>query len=155
MEQGDYVWYNDFVYTVQNVSGDRALIREVNYTVTLRDLDTWVPNQVSNWTPSNAIITLQTNGVNNGSQTKLNLAAGSNITITDNGSGTDTIAATVPTVPKSFSPLKRWGLIVYNETSTTAQLEGIGSITTPNFGTVTDTAVNGVVILPIPSNYLS
>jgi len=37
---------------------------------------------------------LQTNGTNNGSQTKLNLAAGSNITITDNGTGTDTIAST-------------------------------------------------------------
>lgn len=38
-------------------------------------------------------ITLQTNSTNNGSQTLLNLVAGSNITLTDNGSGNVTIAA--------------------------------------------------------------
>jgi len=38
-------------------------------------------------------ITLQTNGTNNGSQVKLNLTAGSNISIVDNGTGTDTITA--------------------------------------------------------------
>jgi hypothetical protein len=39
-------------------------------------------------------ITLQTNGTNNGSQSLLNLAAGTNMTITDNGSGTITFAST-------------------------------------------------------------
>ena len=39
-------------------------------------------------------ITLQTNGTNNGSQSILNLAAGSNMTLTDNGSGTVTFAST-------------------------------------------------------------
>lgn len=38
-------------------------------------------------------LTLQTNGTNNGSQTLLNLANGSGITITDGGSGTVTIAS--------------------------------------------------------------
>jgi hypothetical protein len=37
--------------------------------------------------------TLQTNGTPNGSQTLLNLAQGSNVTLTDNGTGTVTIAA--------------------------------------------------------------
>jgi hypothetical protein len=39
-------------------------------------------------------ITLQTNGTNNGSQSLLNLAAGANITLVDNGTGTVTIAST-------------------------------------------------------------
>lgn len=39
-------------------------------------------------------ITLKTNGTNNGSQTTLNLQQGSNVTLTDNGSGQVTIAAT-------------------------------------------------------------
>lgn len=39
-------------------------------------------------------ITLQTNGVNNGVQSLLNLVAGSNITITDNGDGSVTFDAT-------------------------------------------------------------
>ena len=43
--------------------------------------------------PIGSGILLQTNGTNNGSQVKLNLAAGSNVTITDNGTGTDTISA--------------------------------------------------------------
>lgn len=38
-------------------------------------------------------IDLQTNGADNGSQSKLNLAAGTNVTITDGGTGTVTIAA--------------------------------------------------------------
>lgn len=38
-------------------------------------------------------ITLKTNGVNNGSQTILNLKAGTNMTITDNGSGQVTFDA--------------------------------------------------------------
>jgi len=38
-------------------------------------------------------ITLKTNGTNNGSQSILNLAAGTNMTLTDNGSGTVTFAS--------------------------------------------------------------
>lgn len=40
-----------------------------------------------------ASLALQTNGVANGSQTTLNLANGGGVTVTDNGTGTDTIAA--------------------------------------------------------------
>ena len=39
-------------------------------------------------------LTLQTNGTNNGSQSLLNLVAGTNMTITDNGSGSITFAST-------------------------------------------------------------
>lgn len=47
-----------------------------------------------NATGSGSSITLKTNGTNNGSQTVLNLAAGSGISVTDNGTGTVTIANT-------------------------------------------------------------
>jgi hypothetical protein len=43
-------------------------------------------------TTSSGVITLQTDGVNNGSQSLLNLAAGSGITLTDDGFGQITIA---------------------------------------------------------------
>lgn len=52
----------------------------------------WVPGIV-NILPSVGILVLQTNGVNNGSQAKLNLVAGSNIILTDDGSGDVTISA--------------------------------------------------------------
>lgn len=42
---------------------------------------------------SGNVITLQTDGVDNGSQTLLNLAAGNNITLVDDGTGTITITA--------------------------------------------------------------
>lgn len=55
-------------------------------------------NSTKKWIPGTATgggsTTLQTNGVNNGSQTLLNLKNGSNVTITDDGSGGVTIAST-------------------------------------------------------------
>ncbi len=45
------------------------------------------------WHGGGKSIELQTNGVDNGSQTLLNLTAGSNITLTDNGAGRVTIAS--------------------------------------------------------------
>ena len=50
---------------------------------------TWVAVPVGN-----SSILLQVNGTNNGNQVKLNLAAGSNTTVTDGGTGTVTVAAT-------------------------------------------------------------
>jgi hypothetical protein len=57
------------------------------------NVGTWVPNQVISWSPSVQSTLLETNGTKNGSQATLNLAAGANITLADNGSGTITIAA--------------------------------------------------------------
>jgi hypothetical protein len=54
--------------------------------------------------PSGGGLLLQTNGTNNGSQSKLNLTGGTNVTITDNGSGTDTITAS-STAATAFSAL--------------------------------------------------
>lgn len=56
------------------------------------DVGTWTPNTVINWTPPIQPLTIKTNGTVNGSQILLNLAAGANTSITDNGSGTVTIA---------------------------------------------------------------
>lgn len=59
------------------------------------NVGTWVPNQVVSWNPPlNTSIALQHNGVNNGSQSKLNLVAGSGISVTDDGAGDVTLAAT-------------------------------------------------------------
>jgi hypothetical protein len=58
------------------------------------NLTTWVPNQIVSWNPSISSITLQTNEVKNGSQTLLDLHAGTNVTLTDNGAGQVTIAST-------------------------------------------------------------
>lgn len=46
-------------------------------------------------------LTLKTNGTTNGSQATLNLANGSNVAITDGGSGTVTIAATQGPLPST------------------------------------------------------
>jgi hypothetical protein len=48
-------------------------------------------------------ISLLTNGVANGSQTALNLANGSNISITDDGSGNVTISSSVPSVDTIYT----------------------------------------------------
>lgn len=57
------------------------------------DCGTWVPNAVFSWTPPVQPIVLQTNGTNNESQIKLNIAAGTGISISESG-GTVTIANT-------------------------------------------------------------
>ncbi len=49
---------------------------------------------ILSWTALPTALTLQTNGTPNGSQSLLNLVSGTNITLTDNGSGSVTIDAT-------------------------------------------------------------
>jgi hypothetical protein len=49
---------------------------------------------VISWSTAPTTLTLQTNGIANSSQTVLNLQAGSNVTLTDAGSGTIQIAST-------------------------------------------------------------
>lgn len=57
------------------------------------NLGTWTPNSVFSWTPPVQPIVLQTNEVNNGSQTLLDLHAGNSITLVDNGAGRVTISS--------------------------------------------------------------
>jgi hypothetical protein len=102
-DAGQYVWPNTALnpsttyYIVNVYSAAGQLVWGPNYmlvdTVPTFDLDTWVPNQIGGGgTPAGSIV-FQTNGVNNGSQQLLNLQQGTNVTLTDNGSGQITIAA--------------------------------------------------------------
>lgn len=61
------------------------------------DVGTWIPNQVLSWTPPVQATILEVNDVPNTVQTTLNLEAGTNITLTDEGDGGVTIDAAVST----------------------------------------------------------
>lgn len=63
--------------------------------------DTWIPNSVFSWTPPSQSLVLQTNEVDNGSQSLLDLHAGTGVTLTDNGSGRVTISSSGPAGPSS------------------------------------------------------
>ena len=97
------VWPTDVMipgeasYTVWGYSSSEQRVWGPNYNLlvpsgTTFDTGTWTPNSAGGGNGSEEI-TLQTNSVNNGSQSILNLHAGSNVTLTDNGSGQITIAA--------------------------------------------------------------
>jgi hypothetical protein len=58
------------------------------------DLGTWIPNSVISWQPPIQPLTVEVNGTIAGSQTLLNLNAGSGVTLVDNGSGQVTITST-------------------------------------------------------------
>lgn len=97
-----YVWPNDAItpvntfYSVSAYSEDGQLVWGPNSQQVLSspspfDIGAWIPGIVSTSTNS-ADLLLQTNGVDNGSQTKLNLVAGTNVTLTEDGTGDVTIA---------------------------------------------------------------
>jgi hypothetical protein len=63
-------------------------------------------------------IALSTGGVANGSQTALNLAGSTNVTITDNGSGTDTFALTgLVAAPNTIAAVSGKKLDSYNQST--------------------------------------
>jgi hypothetical protein len=99
------VWGNDQMLPVNsyyrvsgyNSSGQLAWgpnNQQVNGSGGTFDVGTWVPNVVLSWFPPLQATELQTNGVDNGDQTLLNLKNGTNVTITDDGSGGVTINST-------------------------------------------------------------
>jgi len=65
-----------------------------NYLITANTNLGTAPQMNTPPVPAGFSFVLQTNGVVNGNQNLLNLQAGPNITIVDNGTGTDTISAT-------------------------------------------------------------
>jgi hypothetical protein len=73
------------------------------------NVSNWVPGQTLGGAPVGSIL-LQTNEVNNGSQSLLDLHAGSNITLTDNGSGRITIASSGGggSIPLGMSQEPEW-----------------------------------------------
>jgi hypothetical protein len=94
-----------------------------------------------------APVELQTNGTNNGSQSKLNLVAGSNITLTDDGSGDVTIAASGGGTPVFPRPGATWwalcqGITFFSLNGTLNQINCIP--TTGNF----DSWVHGTPTTP-------
>ena len=103
---GSALWANDVMspassyYIVKAYRSDGTLAWKAPqyWTITSApsplDLGTLVPtNPPGGGLGSFSSITLQTNEVNNGSQTLLDLHAGTNMTLTDNGSGQITLAA--------------------------------------------------------------
>lgn len=96
------IWANDVMtptntfYLVRAFSAEGQLVWGPNaqqVTGSSFDVGTWVPGIVN--TNTNIVgIDLQTDSVNNGNQSKLNLVAGTNVTITDDGNGDITFAAT-------------------------------------------------------------
>lgn len=95
------VWPNDVLLpsgTFYNVSGfnaNGALVWGPNAQQVLGtspfNVGTWVPGSVNLTSGSSLVI--QTNGINNGSQDKLNLVASTGIALTDDGVGNVSIAA--------------------------------------------------------------
>ena len=75
-------------------------------------------------------LVLQTNGTNNGSQTKLNLVGGPNITIIDNGTGTDTFSAPNGAAPNgpTNSIQTNSGSSSFNGASGTSAPPGLGNL---------------------------
>ena len=94
------VWPTDIMnpgnasYTVWGYTAEGQLAWGPNYNLLVPsgstyDVDGWVPNSVNNGSGSGGSnLLLQTNGVNNGSQSKLNLySSDSSVTLTDDDSG--------------------------------------------------------------------
>jgi hypothetical protein len=108
-----YMWPTDqmapsnITYTVWVYSANGQLAWGPNYGLTVPsgagsfNLCTWVPNQIGAGSGAAAgSLTLQVNGVNNAVQNLLDLVNGANITITDNGDGSVTIASTGSSGPR-------------------------------------------------------
>lgn len=98
------VWGNDQLsppntfYTVTGYTSKSQLAWGPNYQQVIGnggtfDVGTWVPNQVTNWTPPLQVPILKTNGVVNVVQNLQNLVQGSNITIVSDDDGDVTISA--------------------------------------------------------------
>src|SRR5208283_1805544 len=74
-------------------------------------------------------ITLKTNGTNNGSQSTLNLQQGTNVTLTDNGSGQVTITA-------SNTGATAWSAITTGTNTQALHMGAGGSLDTAGGGTI-------------------
>ncbi len=157
-----YIWGNDDLlpinsfYRVWGYSAEAQLVWGPNSQQVISgatfDVGTWTPGLLTNWSPQVTAPILETNNVLNGDQSLLNLKDGSNITITDDGSGDITIAATVPTVLTPYIDIVIW----YPALTTTNQdllhfevRHGLsfganfsGSKATTNTPATTDTTIN-------------
>jgi hypothetical protein len=128
-----YVWGNDQMLPVNsyykvtgfNAKGQIAFgpnNQQVTGNGGTFDVGAWTPNSVISWTPSPQQISFQTNETLNGSQLLLDLHAGTNVTLTDNGFGRVTVAVALPNssalhfaVPYWASPTSDWSETYYSE----------------------------------------
>lgn len=109
-----FVWANDslnplnsyYIVTAYSSVGQRVWgpqSQQVLSSPSPFNLSNWVPGSINlSATPAPTIL-LQTNGTKNGSQTKFNAVAGSGMTITDDGSGDITFAASGGSASGSLS----------------------------------------------------
>ena len=108
---GQYVWGNDQIlpvnsfYTVTGYKADGQMSFGPNNQQVIGsggtfDVGTWIPNQVISWVPAVQAPALSTNGTPNGNQRLLDIQAGTNIAIVDNGVGrvTISVAGIPPTI---------------------------------------------------------
>jgi hypothetical protein len=101
---------NQYLWANPNISPINTFYKVVGYTAegqrafgsnnqqvasgSVFNLDSWVPNSVISWFPSVQTTTFSVNGAPASSQSDINLEAGSNITLTDEGDGNIQISAT-------------------------------------------------------------
>jgi hypothetical protein len=92
---------------------------------------TWAIDSNGNLTASSAAaLTLETDGVANGDQTLLNLKAGTNVNLTDNGSGQVTIDATAASLEVNGTPNGDQTLLnLKNGNNITISDDGVGGVT--------------------------
>jgi hypothetical protein len=109
------------------------------------DVGTWTPNLMTNWTPPLTSLTLEHNGVVNGSQSLLNLKNGSNVTITDDGLGGITIASA------TAATLKTNGTLNTDQSFLNLQNGSNITITNPSTGNVQIAATIPAIPATLPS----
>ena len=137
---------SNITYTVWVYAANGELSWGPNYGLTVPsgagtfDLDTWVPNQIGSSSGASAgSLTLQTNGVNNGSQQLLNLVNGANITITQDGTGDVTIASSGSSGPRA----RGWRGWTTDGEAGIHPSQGFGCIPAANLaGGASNTAIN-------------
>lgn len=95
------------------------------------DLGTWTPNQVISWIPPLQNLQLEVGGTPNQSQSLLNLVAGSNVTIVDEGAGEVEISA-----------------------SSGGYASGSNVCTLPSYVHVSEGLAGYTIVLRIPASYI-
>lgn len=159
------VFINEFSHTLVGVNLQLTLSVPWDWSACDIPADFTIGGSGSGGTGSGVGLTLQTNGVNNGLQSLLNLQQGTNVTIVDNGNGTVTInssggggggGGTVTsvslTVPSAFtvsgSPITGAGTLAISGAGTSGDyIDGTGALQTfPALATVATSGDYGDLI---------
>ena len=142
------VFINEFSHTLVGVNLQMTLSVPWDWSACDIPADFTIGGSGSGGTGTGVGLTLQTNGVNNGLQSLLNLQQGTNVTIVDNGNGTVTINSTggggggggtvtsvALTVPSAFavsgSPITSAGTLAITGAGTSGDyIDGTGALQT-------------------------